>query len=93
MGLDQKKTNILLTQINHEQDIDKNYFYGWDPCESKYQRLIKIVGLNHLKYLKAFIEPSNDMKDVYNSIQEYNLGKEQNVLIVFHDMMVNMISN
>ena len=32
------------------------------------------------------------MKDVYSSIKEFNLGKEWKVVIVFHDMIADMIS-
>ena len=32
-------------------------------------------GLNHINDLKAFIEYSNDMQDVYENIEEYNLVK------------------
>ena len=33
------------------------------------------------------------MKDVYNSIEKYNPGKEQKILIVFDDMIAAIISN
>ena len=33
------------------------------------------------------------MQDVYKNIEEYNLGKNRKVLIVFDDMIVDMISN
>ena len=33
--------------------------------------------------LMIFIEYSNDMQDVYKNIEEYNLDKENKVLIVF----------
>ena len=36
---------------------------------------------------------SNDMKDVYKNIEEYNLGKNYKVLIVFDDMIAGMINN
>lgn len=47
------------------------------------------VGLKHLKDPKTFPEYSNDMKDVRNSIKEYNPGKERKVLIVFTDVISN----
>ena len=31
---------------------------------------------------------SNDMQDVYENIEEYNIGKKRKVLIVFDDMMI-----
>ena len=33
------------------------------------------------------------MQDVYENIDEYNLGKKRKVLIVFDDMIADMISN
>ena len=42
---------------------------------------------------KAFIEYSNDMHDVYKHIDDYNPGKENQILIVFDDMIVDMINN
>ena len=41
---------------------------------------------------KAFIEYSNDMQDVYKNIEEYNLGKKRKILIVFDDMIADMIN-
>ena len=32
------------------------------------------------------------MQDVYKNIEEYNLGKEHKILIVFDDMIAEMIS-
>ena len=64
--------------INNQPDIDKIYLYAKDSCETKYQYLInkrQKVGLNHLDDIKAFIEYSNDMQDVYKNIEKYNLGK------------------
>ena len=39
------------------------------------------------------MEYSNDMQDVYKNIEESNLGKKRKVLIVFDDMIANMINN
>ena len=33
------------------------------------------------------------MQDVYKNIEEYNLGKKGKVLIVFHNMIVDIINN
>ena len=33
------------------------------------------------------------MEDVYENIEEYNLGKKRKVLIIFGDMIADMISN
>ena len=42
---------------------------------------------------KAFIEYSNDMRDVNKNIAQYNLGKKSKVLIVYDDMIADMINN
>ena len=43
--------------------------------------------------MKAFIDYSNGMHDVYKNIDEYNVDKERKVLIVFDDMIADTISN
>ena len=90
------KTNALLNLINNQPDIDKIYLYAKDPYEAKYQYLINKregVGINHFNDPKAFIEYSNDMHDVYKNIDDYNLDKENKILIVFDDMIADMINN
>ena len=90
------KTNALLNLINNEPDIDKTYLYAKDPYEAKYQYLInerEKVGLDHLKYPKAFIQYSNDVVGVYKNIENYNPGKKREILIVFDDMIADMINN
>ena len=90
------KTNALLNLIENQPDIDKIYLYAKDPYEAKYQYLINKregVGINHFNDPKAFIEYSNDMQDVYKNIDEYNTDKERKILIVFDDMIADMINN
>ena len=90
------KTNALLNLINNQPDIDKIYLYAKDPYEKKNQYLInkrEKVGLNHFNDPKAFIEYSNDMQDVYKNIEDYNPIKKPKVLIIFDDMIVDMINN
>ena len=41
----------------------------------------------------AFIDYSNDMYDVYKNIDDYNPEKENKILIVFDDMIADMINN
>ena len=70
--------------------------YAKDPYEAKYQYLINKregVGINHFNDPKAFIEYSNDMQDVYKNIEEHNADTERKILIVFDDMIVDMINN
>ena len=90
------KTNVLLNLIEKQSDIDKIYFYAKDPYEAKYQYLInkrESVGIDNFNDPKAFIEYSNDMCDVYKNIDEYNPNKENKILIVFDDMIADMIYN
>ena len=71
------------------------YLYAKDPYEAKYQHLInkrEKVGIDYFNDPKAFIEYSNDMQDVYKNIEKYNPGKRK-VLIVFDDMIADMINN
>ena len=71
------------------------YLYAKDPYEVKYQYLInkrEKVGLDHFKDPRAFIEYSNDMQDVYKNIEDYNPGKKCKILIVFDDMIADIIN-
>ena len=53
----------------------------------------KSTGLKHLNDPKAFIEHSNDMQDAYKNIEEHNADNERKILIVFDDMIADMINN
>ena len=39
------------------------------------------------------MEYSNDMQDVYKNIEDYNPIEKRKVLIIFDDMIADMISN
>ena len=63
---------------------------------TKYQDLIKKrekIGLEQCKNPKALIKISNNMQDVYKNIEEHNPDKECKVLIVFDDMIADMLNN
>ena len=82
--------------INNQTDIDQIYLYAKDPYEAKYQYLInkrEKVGLDLFDDPKAFMEYSNGMQDVYKNIEKYNPGKKHKVLIVFDDMIADIINN
>ena len=51
------------------------------------------VSINHLNDPKASIKYSNDIHDVYKNIDECNPDKESKILIVFDDMISDMIRN
>ena len=70
--------------------------YVKDPFEEKYQILINKnlgAGLRHCNNSKAFTKYSNDMDDIYETIEEYNPNKRRKLLIVFDDMIADMLSN
>ena len=67
------KTNVLFNLISQQPYIDKVYLYAKDSYEAKHQFLTnkhKGLWLNHFNDSKAFIEYSNDMGDIYESIKK-----------------------
>ena len=56
-------------------------------------KIIKENGIEHQKDPKIFIIYSNDMLDVYKSIEKYRPERKQKVVIVFDDTIANMIRN
>ena len=70
--------------------------YAKNLREPKYEFLIrncKNVGIKHLNDSKAFIECSNTMGDVYENINDYNPSRKRKVLIIFDDMIADILSN
>ena len=95
-GSGSKKINALLNLINEQNDIDKIYLYAEDLIEPKYEFLIKKredAGIKHLNDLNAFIECSNTMDDVYENIDDYNPKRKRKILVVFDDMIADIMSN
>ena len=90
------KTNTLLNLINEQRDIDKIYLYAKDLSEPKYEYLIKNrenVGIKHVNDSKAFIECSNTVYDIYGNIDNYNPTRKRKILIVFDDMIADIMTN
>ena len=80
--------------MENQPDIDKICLCAKDSYESKYKYLIdkrESVGINHFNDPEAFIDYSNDMHDVYKNIDDYNHDKENKILLVFNDMIADMI--
>ena len=95
-GSGSSKTNSLFNLINHQPGIDKIYLYAKDPYEAKYQFSFKKCedfGTKHFNDSKSFIEYSNDMDDIYKNIEKYNANKKLKILIVFDDLIADMLSN
>ena len=90
------KTNALLNLISQENDIDKIYLYAKDLSEPKYEFLIKKqenVGIKHLSDPNAFSECSNTMDGVYENIDDYDPNRQRKILIVFDDMIADIMTN
>ena len=51
------------------------------------------VGIDHHNDSRAYLEYSNNMGDVYKNINYQNPDKENEKLIVFGDMIADMIHN
>ena len=94
-----EKTNALFNLIQKQDNdslIDKMYLYAKDLSEPKYQFLNKKREDAEIKNLddpSAFIEYSNTMDDVYNNIDDYNLKRKRKILIVFYDMIADIVKN
>ena len=89
-------TNALLNLVNNQPYIDKIYLCAKDPYEAKHNFLIskrESTGLKHLNDHKAFTEYSNDMQDIYENVDEYNIDKERKILIGFDDMIADMVND
>ena len=76
------KTSPLFNLINQQKDIDKIYLYAKDLNEEEI-----------LMILKLFTENSDNMDDIYKNIKEYNPNKERKILIIFDDMIAEMLNN
>ena len=86
----------MLNLINEQNNIDKMYLYAKDQSEPKYEFLIKNrenVRITHLNDPNAFIECWNTMDDVYENINDYNPIIKRKKLIVFDDMIADIMTN
>ena len=54
---------------------------------------IEGAGINNFNDSEAFIEYLNDMDNIHKNIKEHNTNKKIKILIVFDDMIANMLSN
>ena len=90
------KTSALLNIIKKQVDIDKIYLYAKDLSEPKYEFLIKKaedVGIKYCNDPNAFIECSNRMNDDYQNIDGYKPSRRRKILIVFDDMIADIMAN
>ena len=93
------KTNTLLhliQNLNKITPVDKIYLYAKDLSKPKYEFLInnrKNAGIKHFNDPTAFIEYSNNMNDVFTNIDNYNKQRKQKLLIIFDDMIADIMSS
>ena len=88
------KTNTLLHLLSNFHSIDKIYLYPKDIDEKKYHYLINKREQAEIKNLNdphAFIEYSNDMNDVLDDINNYYKNRDKKVLIIFDDMIADIM--
>ena len=93
------KINALLNLIqeqNNSNPIDKIYLYAKDLSKPKYHFLIEKrenAGIKNYNDPTAFIEYSNTMHDVFSNIDDYNPKRKRKNLIVFDDMIADIMTN
>ena len=90
----------MLNLINGQKDFDRIYLYAKDLSEPKYEYLIEnrknkkyLNGIKHLNGGNAFIEYSSTMDDVYKNIDDYNPNRKRKILIVFDDIIADIMTN
>ena len=86
----------MFNLVSQQSDIDKIYLYAKDLSEPKYEFLIKKrenAGIKHLNDSNAFIKFSNTMNDLYENIDEYNPTRKRKILIVFNNMVADIMTN
>ena len=89
------KTNVLLYLINEQEGIAIICLYAKDLSEPKYDFLIKKREDVRIKYCNdpnAFIEYSNTMDNVYENILDYNPSRKRKILILFDEMIVDIMT-
>ena len=95
-GSGSARTNALLNLIKEQDDIDKIYLYVNDLSGPNYELLIKKredAGTKHLNDSNAFTECSDTTDYVYENIDEYNPTRKRKILVVFDDMLAEIMIN
>ena len=86
----------MLNRISQHPDIDKIYLYADDSYKAKYQLLVnkhEATGVKHFNESEASIKYSNYMNDIYRNIEEHSVNEKRKILIVYDDMIADMLSN
>ena len=91
-----RKNKRIINLVKEQGDIDKINSYAKDLSGPKYEFLNKKrehAGTKHLNDSNAFFEYSNKMGDIYEKIDEYSPNKQRKILIVFDDMIADIMKN
>ena len=70
--------------------------YARDLSVPEYEYLIETcedAGLKHVNNPNAFIKCSNRMNDIYENIDDYNPIRKRKKLIVFDDMIADIMTS
>ena len=51
------------------------------------------MGIKHLNDPNAFTDYSTTIDDVYNNIDDYNLNRRRKILLIFDDMIADIMTN
>ena len=90
--------NALLSPVKQKSNnnygiIENIYLQIKDPNQARNQCLIKnMKKLVSKKDQKSIIEYSNNIQDVLKNIEEYESVRKLKILIIFEDMIADMIS-
>ena len=69
------------------------FLYAKDLSQPKLIKKRENVGTDHFNDPNAFIECSNKMDDVYENIDGYKPSRQRKILMVFDDMIADIMSN
>ena len=89
-----KNLEILIQIVPDSPIYYYLYLYAKDTNEKKYQYLInkrEQEGIKNLNDPHAFIEYPNDMNEVLENINNYNKNRDEKVLIIFDDMIADIM--
>ena len=85
------KTNTLLHLIDKFHPIDKIYLYAKDTDDQYLINKREQAAIKNLNDPHAYIEYSSDMNDVLEDINNYNKKRDKKVLIIFDNMISDIM--
>ena len=86
-NLCESREKVVQLFNNYAKNIYRNIYNSKQAAAG-----LKILTPKSFYDPKAFMEYSNDMQDVYKNIEDYNPIEKRKVLIIFDDMIADMIN-